>query len=173
MRMTISDQLLVDLLVNKDRQRFEFLYDTYSPCVHGSILDLLEEKELAVYILKKAFMSAYYTINRYKYRRKHFTWLRHIALRLWLEKVKAIETWPSALQLQEVAGGLWCILQGMTLSQREVIRLMYDEGYTKTKVAQHLGFPIERIDDLLQTGLRQLQDYINKCCWDECYKTAC
>jgi DNA-directed RNA polymerase specialized sigma24 family protein len=166
MRMTISDQLLVDLLVNKDRQRFEFLYDTYSPCVHGSVLELVEEKDMAVYVLKKALGSAYYTIHHYKkHRRKLFTWLLHIAVRLWLDKVKAIETWPSADQLQEASGGLWCVLQGMAEAPREVIRLTYDEGCSKIMAAQKLGIPVERIDDLLQTGLRQLQDYMNKCYW--------
>lgn len=39
--LRVSDQLLVDLLVKKDRSAFEFLQETYSLSLHGSIIELM------------------------------------------------------------------------------------------------------------------------------------
>jgi DNA-directed RNA polymerase specialized sigma24 family protein len=89
------------------------------------------------------------------------------------EKVDTIEQLPSAFQLQEASNGVWCILQRMAPGPREVIHLTYNEGCSKRKVSQRLGIPLDRIDDLLQAGMRQLQDYINNCHWDDGFKKAC
>ncbi|OQP67250.1 hypothetical protein A3860_02500 [Niastella vici] len=162
----ISDQLLVDLLVKKDRSAFTFLQDTYSPSLHGPLIELLRDKDIAADVLQKAFIAAYFTISDRKRRgQKLYTWMLNIALRHAIETVSVIEKWPTASQLQTASGGINALLNRMDAGPREVIRLIYDRGYSKAKAASRLKLPIYRIDELLQTGLQELQQYLNAYQW--------
>ena len=164
--LEIPDQLLVDLLVKKDRSAFEFLQDTYSPSLHGHLIDLVRDKDIAAEVLQKAFITAYFTISDRKMRgQKLYTWMLNIALRLAFETVRVIEKWPTASQLQTVSGGITAVLNSMDTGPRETIRLIYDKGYSKAKAASLLKLPIYRVDEMLQTGLQQLQQYLNAYQW--------
>jgi DNA-directed RNA polymerase specialized sigma24 family protein len=170
MKRQISDQLLVDLLVKKDRSAFEFLYDTYSPSLHGSLINLMADKAIAENVLKKAFVSAYFTISDCKGRKgKLFTWMHHFALRHVFEMMRVMEKWPTASQLREASYDLRCVLDTMDAGPRQVVQLMYDKGYSKAKVASFLNLSIYKVDELLQTGLQQLQQYLNECKWEPKY----
>src|SRR5690349_11133027 len=108
----IADQLLMDLLLKKDRQAFEFLYDTYSPALHGSIIDIIANKDMAASILQKAFISAYFTISSFKKRKyKLHTWMLHIASRISIETIREMDQWPTATQLQAVSVGINSLLK--------------------------------------------------------------
>jgi RNA polymerase sigma-70 factor (ECF subfamily) len=158
----IADQLLIDLLLKKDRQAFEFLYDTYSPALHGSIIDIVASKELAADVLQKAFVMAYNTISDYDHRKQRlFTWMLHISRRIALEILHSINRWPKASELIEISGGMRSLLCKMSPGQKRVIELMYYKGLSKTQVAQLMNISIETTDELLQTGLYQLEAYIS------------
>ncbi|THU41872.1 hypothetical protein FAM09_07165 [Niastella caeni] len=164
--LRISDQLMVDLLVNKDRSAFAFLHDTYSPSLHGSIIELMADKDIAENVLRKALAAAYFTISQHKRgKQKIYTWLMHVALRLVLEPVQALHRWPTASQLQETSCTLCSILNAMEPVSRAVIRLIYDEGYSKAQVGCLLNLPVYRVEELLETGLQRLQQYLNDCDW--------
>jgi RNA polymerase sigma-70 factor (ECF subfamily) len=161
----IADQLLIDLLLKKDRQAFEFLYDTYSPALHGSVIDIVAGKELASDVLQKAFITAYFTISSFKKGKyKLYTWMLHIASRISIETLRAIDQWPTASQLQEVSGGISTLLNKMETGPQTVIRLIYFKGHSRAEVARMLDLPIQMVEVLLQKGLEQLQQYINNNC---------
>lgn len=154
---SLNDQLLIDLLIRRDPQAFELLYDTYSPSLHGSIIEIVANKEIAVKILQEAFLTAWETINSYdKDKQKLFTWMLHIARRISIQMLRSINAWPSASQLAEIAGGLRSLLKDMNASHRQVIELMYYKGYTKNKVAETLHISIDTVNILLYQGLVQL-----------------
>lgn len=167
MKGRISDQLLVDLLVKKDKDAFAFLQDSYSPSLHGSIIDLMADKDIAEAVLKKAFASAYFTISQHKRRgQKLYAWLQHFGLRLVLEPLRAMDQWPTPGQLQDASNALYSLLNAMDPVSRAVIQCIYDKGYSKAQVACLLNLPVYRVDELLQSGLQRLQHYINNCHWE-------
>jgi len=173
-KLPINEQLLIDLLYTSNRQAFAFLHETYSPVLHGHLIDLIEDKDIAAKVLQKAFVAAYFTISDCKRRRqKLYTWMLHITLRLVIQTAQVIESWPTASQLQALSGGMSSVLDTMDVGPREVIRLIYDKGYSKAKAASLLKLPIYRIDEMLQTGLQQLQQYVNNCNEHELIKTQC
>lgn len=158
----IADQLLIDLLLKKDRQAFEFLYNTYSPALHGSIIDIVASKELASDVLQKAFITAHDTIRRYDQRKQQlFTWMLHISMRITIEILHSINRWPHASELIEISGAIRALLCKMSPGQKRVIELMYYQGLSKSQIAQIMNISIETTDELLQNGLLQLEAYIS------------
>jgi RNA polymerase sigma-70 factor (ECF subfamily) len=152
--------------VNKDRSVFEFLYDSYSPPLHGSIIDLMADKEIAANVLQKAFVSAYFTISDHKRpKQKLYVWMLHIALRLTIQTLQVMEKWPTASQLEKVSGDICSILSAMDTGPRVVISLIYDKGLSKHQVAKRLRIPMETVDEWLAAGMRQLQGYLNNYEW--------
>jgi RNA polymerase sigma-70 factor (ECF subfamily) len=163
---SISDQLLVDLLVNKDRSAFEFLQETYSSALHGDLIDLMADKDIAEQVLKKAFVAAYFTITCCKGRKgKLYTWMLHMTLRMVFETMRVIEEWPTANQLQEASASMCAVLDAMDAPSRKIIHLIYCKGYSKAKVAKRLHVRIDTVEALLQTGLKQLQQSMNNYHW--------
>ena len=158
----IADQLLIDLLLKKDRQAFEFLYNTYSPALHGSVIDIVAGKELASDVLQKAFITACNTILQYDVRKQRlFTWMLHISGRIAMEMLQSINRWPRASELIEISCGIRALLGKMSPGQKRVIELMYYQGLSKAQVAQILNISVETTDELLRNGLLQLEAYIS------------
>jgi RNA polymerase sigma-70 factor (ECF subfamily) len=154
---TFDDQLLIDLLIKRDIKAFKLLYDTYSPSLHGSIIDIVAQKDLAAQILEQAFFTAWETINSYdQHKEKLFTWMLHIARRISIQTLRAINSWPSAEQLCDVAGNMRAVLKTMNRSHRQVIELMYYKGLSKNQVAEILNIPVDTVTVLLQQGMAQL-----------------
>jgi RNA polymerase sigma-70 factor (ECF subfamily) len=154
---SINDQLLIDLLIRRDTQAFKLLYDTYSPSLHGSIIDIVANKELAAQILERAFFTAWETINSYDQSKQNlFTWMLHIARRISIETLRSINAWPSASQLEKIAGGLRTILKDMDSGQRRVIELMYYQGFSKSQVAETLHISLDTVNNLFNQGMAQL-----------------
>lgn len=154
---TFDDQLLIDLLIKRDVQAFKLLYETYSPALHGSIIDIVANKDLAAQILEQAFFTAWETIKGYDRRKeKLFTWMLHIARRISIQTLRAINSWPSADQLSGIAGNMRAVLQTMAPGHRQVIELMYYKGLTKKQVAETLNIPVDAVNILLHQGMAQL-----------------
>jgi RNA polymerase sigma factor (sigma-70 family) len=157
-----NDQLLIDLLIRRDNKAFQLLYDTYSPSLHGSIIDIVANKELAAQILQQAFLTAWETINSYDQSRHNlFTWMLHIARRTSIETLRSINAWPSAEQLAVISGGMRSILKEMEPGHRQVIDLMYYKGFTKKQVADSLNISIDMVSTLLHQGMVQLYQRLN------------
>lgn len=166
-KLYIDEQLFIDLLFECNRHAFAFLHDTYSPALHGSFLDIIEEdKELAAKMLEEIFVRAWGNVNACGSRNsKLFIWMLHIARRLTIAAIQQLGAWPRASKLEEISRGLRFILLHMDKGQRWVIELTYYKGYSKAHIARILNVSADTVENLLQTGLRQLQDYLNSRYW--------
>lgn len=163
----LNEQLLIDILYARNKRAFSFLHDTYSPSLHGSIIDLMADKDIAEDVLKKAFVAAYFTIAQCKGRKgKLYAWLSHVTLRMVFEIMRVMQEWPTASQLQEASCILCSVLNRMDAPSREIIRLIYYKGYSKSQVAKRLHIRVDIVDALLQTGLKRLQQYLNEYHWE-------
>lgn len=53
----LSNTELIQLLKQRDKNALSYLYDTYAPSLHGVIVKLVKDKDLAGEVLKKAFIK--------------------------------------------------------------------------------------------------------------------
>lgn len=163
-KFLIDDQLLIDLLLEKNKHAFKFLYDTYSPALHGSIIEIVANKDLAFTVLEEVFITAWNEIGNYnKKNQSIFIWLLHIARRISQQALRSIGSWPDASQLAEVSWQLRKVLQRMEKGPKSVIELTYYQGLSKPQVAQIMNVPLQTVEQLLQVGFQQLRQYLNNC----------
>ncbi|OQP60364.1 hypothetical protein A3860_33840 [Niastella vici] len=164
-KLHINEQLLVDLLYANNRQAFSFVYDTFSPALHGSLIDLIEtDKERAVHVMEDAFTAVGQALQSYdEGQQKLFTWLLHMMHQLAIVALRQLNKCPQADELERLSIGLRQKLLTMNRGQRCVIELIYYKGYSKTRISQALHISVEKVDQLLQAGLQHLKQYINYC----------
>ncbi|AEW02357.1 hypothetical protein A4D02_36065 [Niastella koreensis] len=162
-KLHINEQLLIDLLCANNCKAFEFVHDTFSPALHGSLIDLVEtDKENASHILEDGFSAVWQIVHQsYDQRQQQlFSWLLHMMHQLAMVALKQLNRWPSADELERLSLCLRRKLSTMNVSQRHVIELMYDQGYCKARIASALNIPIETVDHLLKSGFRELKAYL-------------
>lgn len=166
-KLHVNEQLLIDILYTSDKRSFSFLHDTFSPALHGSLLDLVEtDKESANRVLDEAFAAVLHILQAYDNRKqKFFIWLLHMAQRITFTALQQFSTWPQAADLETMSIFLRQKLLTLNRGQRCVIDLLYDKGYSKSRIAATLNISVEMVDQLLQSGLQQLQRYLNGCQW--------
>jgi RNA polymerase sigma-70 factor (ECF subfamily) len=158
-KLHVNEQLLIDILYTSDKRAFSFLHDTFSPALHGSLLDLVEtDKESAGQMLDDAFSFAGRILQAYDQKKQRLLlWILHMARRITFTALQQFNTWPQAEELERISIGLRQKLLTMNRGQRCVIELMYYKGYTKARVADTLHISVEMVNKLLQSGLDQLR----------------
>lgn len=158
-KLHINEQLLVDLLYANNRQAFSFVHDTFSPDLHGSIVDLIEsDKKRVGAALEDAFSAVWQALQSYDERQqKMFAWLLHMMQQLTIVALRQLNRWPQADELKRMSIGLHRKLSTMNRKQRRVIELTYNEGYSKAQIAEAMDISVETVETLLQSGLSQLR----------------
>lgn len=158
-KLYINEQLLIDLLYANNRQAFSFVHDTFSPDLHGSLIDLIETDKACIgAVLENGFASVWQALQSCDERQqKLFAWLLHMMQQLAIVALQQLNRCPSADKLECISIGLHQSLLAMHQTQRRVIELTYNEGYTRTQVAEALAIPVETVDKLLRSGLNQLR----------------
>ncbi len=61
----LSNLELIQLLKQRDKNVFNYLYDTYAPSLYGVILKLVKNNELADEILEKVFIEIWNTCTTF------------------------------------------------------------------------------------------------------------
>jgi RNA polymerase sigma-70 factor (ECF subfamily) len=155
-----NNELLIKLLHEHDPKTYELLYDTYCAALHGNILELIANRELAERILLKAFQTAFKTIRTFDSSKSSlYVWLLHIAMRHCHALMRALKSWPSPEQVSEASGMMVTILRDMPDGPRQAIELMYFRGYSRRQVAEVLQVSTDTVKLLLDQGLQQLHVY--------------
>jgi RNA polymerase sigma-70 factor (ECF subfamily) len=167
-KLHINEQLLIDVLYANNRQAFSFVYDTFSPVLHGSIIDLIEtDKECASHVLEDGFSIIWEALQYYDERQqKLFAWLLHMMHQLATVALRQLNRWPATEVLERLSIGLRQKLLTMNPEQRRIIELIYEKGYSKARISQALHISVEIVDQLLQAGLQHLKQYIKTCSLD-------
>ena len=166
-KLHVNEQLLIDVMYASDRRTFSFLHDTFSPALHGNLIDFVEtDRESAGRMLEDAFSAVWQVLQSCDKRQQRlFAWLLHMLRRLTIKAMQQFSTWPKAEELERISIGLHRKLLTLNRGQRCVIELLYNEGYSKSRVADTLNIPVEIVDNLLQSGLQQLQKHLSHCQW--------
>lgn len=162
-KLYINEQLLIDVLYANNRQALSFVYDTFSPALHGSILDLIEiDKECAGHVLEDGFSTVWEALQSCdEHQQKLFAWLLHMMHQLATVALRQLNRWPPAEELERLSICLHQKLLTLNREQRCVIELMYEKGYSRARISRALNISVEKVEQLLQAGLQNLKQYLN------------
>jgi RNA polymerase sigma-70 factor (ECF subfamily) len=170
------EEELVASLKQRNREAVGTLYDRYASPLYGVILRIIRSEELAEDLLQETFVRVWRNIDSYdRSKGRLFTWLINIARNLALDTIKS-RSFRDAQQNQEIDNivnvidarenasynpehiGLRELLDRLTPEHREVVELIYFEGYTHTEAAEQLSLPL----GTLKTRLRAAINFFRK-----------
>jgi len=166
---------LIKGLIAGQQDAFVHLYDHYSPMLYGIILRIVPESDEAENLLQDCFVKIFKHINSFDPERGSFsTWLINIARNTALDyrrsshfkhKLQNQNTdhlvsqerepvWsshnPETIGLKELVGQL-------SPEQRQIIDLLYFEGYTQQEVSDQFSIPLGTVKTRTRSALAALR----------------
>lgn len=133
----------------------KLLIDLHYAAVHGYLLGLTEDLEVAADLTQQTFVKAWAALRTYRGEAALRTWLCRIALREYLQWLRArhdgasLESCvgiadPRAARASEAAE-LRAILRHLPESEQEVFILHHLEGYRCEEIAAALGLSVSNV----------------------------
>lgn len=173
-RSTMSEQeLIIQLKMNK-REAFEYLYDHYSSPLYGIVLKILKDEDKAADSLQDTFVKIWKNIAAYNREKGTlFTWILNIARNTAIDKlrgevktsevvkwdqVKDSELTPTAVfDPSPATMDLRAIVAGMLPERRQLIEMVYFEGYTQEEASVRLQLPLGTVKSRIRRALQELR----------------
>jgi RNA polymerase sigma factor (sigma-70 family) len=175
----ISEEDLVTLLRVQDRRAVSVLYDKYSAALFGVILRIVKEEEVAEDVLQEAFLKIWSTFGSYDAAKgRLFTWMMNVTKNLAIDKIRSKQYRVNSKMLEIDQGaarhiphqggfrpehiGLKEVLNHLSEDQRQIIDLMYFEGFTQTEIAEEYNIPLGTVKTRARSAIKQLSKYLKE-----------
>ena len=171
-----SEPELVQLLQQRNRSIFSYLYDNYSGALYSVILNVVNEEELANDVLQEVFVKIWKQIDSYDSSKgRLFTWMLNIARNASIDMVRS-KGFQNSRQNRELSEdvysavgtsetktdqiGLRKLVYSLKQEYRVLVELSYFQGYTQDEIAKMLNIPLGTVKTRLRTALIQLREII-------------
>lgn len=171
-----SEPELIQLLRQKSRHVFSYLYDNYSGALLSIIRNIVNEEELANDVLQEVFVKIWKQIDSYDSNKgRLFTWMLNIARNASIDTIRS-KSFQNSRQNRELtedvysAGGtsetrtdqigLRKLVHNLKEEYRVLVELSYFQGYTQDEIAKMLNMPLGTVKTRLRTALIQLREII-------------
>ncbi|MEO1257435.1 MAG: sigma-70 family RNA polymerase sigma factor [Bacteroidota bacterium] len=168
----ISDEEIVALLKNKDRQGISMLYTNYSRLLFGVILRIVKQQDLSENVLQDVFLKVWQNIHQYHPSKGRFpAWVMNIARNSAIDLVRskgyrknnstaAVEPameqqFSSEINVDHI--GLRDLVQKLDPKHRRLIELLYFEGYTQAEVSEELAVPLGTVKSRVRKAFSDLR----------------
>lgn len=176
--ISLTEDELVSRLFKKDQAAFSYLYDNYAAALNGVIYRIVQDEESAEDVLQETFLKIWNNFNQYdKTKGKLFTWIVNIARNLAIDftRSKGFKNQQKNLDVDKIVGyidsrkstafnpdqiGLKTMLDKLKPEQRQILDLVYFNGYTQSEVAEELNIPLGTVKTRIRMALIQLRTII-------------
>lgn len=174
--LPIPEDELITALKDRSQRAYSVLYDTYAPSLLGVINRIVKDTNKAEDLLQETFVTVWSTIDSYNANRERlFIWLLNIARSTALNFLRTQQSPPSTYskplpdtvvypeQKSTIRPGSIdsenqrTNIIGLDPNLRQMIDLIYFEGYTQQKVADNLNMPLGMVKTSTRTALQQLK----------------
>lgn len=172
----VSESLLLDKLIRRDQQAFQWLYDQYSAALYGVVLRIVRDDEQAQDLLQDIFVKIWKNLDAYDATKgRLFTWMLNVARNTAIDALRARKTQPNNairtdednvhivdrqhnteqpnpehIGVQEVVGRL-------RPDRKQLIDLVYFGGYTHEEAAEELNLPLGTVKTRIRAALQELK----------------
>jgi RNA polymerase sigma factor (sigma-70 family) len=179
MNIEIVDTELINLITSKDPSALEQLYDKYERPVYSFAYRMVNDEMMAEEVVQEVFLRIWNSAERYdaKYG-KLTTWMftltRNIAIDL-LRKKRSRMPEPFApeeqlnimpdvsqnteaeVELKWIGEQVKSALDDLNPDQKQVVELIYYEGFTQQEVADKYSIPLGTVKSRVRLALKQLK----------------
>lgn len=175
-RISIAEEELVSLLKNKDQRGFNVLYNNYSGALFGVINKIVQSDDDANDLLQDTFLKIWRNIDNYDSSKGSiFTWMMNIARNLSIDKIRSADFRDSSQNismeqnviyqvdnehqtLMDVDSiGLRKVVDNLKPEYRQLIELVYYQGYTQAEVSEEYGIPLGTVKTRIKAAVGSLR----------------
>ena len=175
-RISIAEEELVSLLKNKDQKGFNILYNNYSGALFGVINKIIQSDDDANDLLQDTFLKIWRNIDNYDPSKGSiFTWMMNIARNLSIDRVRSADFRDSSQNIsmeqniiyqvdsehQAVMDvdsiGLRKVVDNLKPEYRQLIELVYYQGYTQAEVSEEYGIPLGTVKTRIKAAVGSLR----------------
>lgn len=176
----LSDEFLIDLIVQREEAALGELYDRYAALVYAIALRITGDRQTAEEVMQDVFQNIWQTAGGFRRQAGLVVhWLigisRHRAidaLRSKRERARRREVTgvdvgtllpagvESVLEQRILRETVRAALADLPPAQRQAIEMAYYGGLTQSEIAEQLGEPLGTIKTRLRLGLLKLRDVL-------------
>ncbi|WP_229254882.1 RNA polymerase sigma factor [Dyadobacter linearis] len=168
------EQDLVVLLKNNNRLAFEYLYDNYASGLYGIICKMVRDDDVASDVLQEAFIKIWKNISYYDHQKGSlFTWMLNITRHTAIDHIRAARKFANNIQWaavdekdlsntaisfpKPVEIGLETLVETLPPERKQLIELVYFQGYTHQEASEHLCLPLGTVKSRIRSALTDLK----------------
>ncbi|WP_239021037.1 RNA polymerase sigma factor [Pontibacter arcticus] len=169
---SISEEELVARLRAQDSTVVSILYDMYSATLFGVVLQIVKVEEVAEDVLQEAFVKIWNSFHGYDASKgRLFTWMINICRNQAIDKIRSKQHRVS-LKTQEIPDsprmefgssgfkpdhiGIREITEQLSPEQKQIIDLMYFEGFTQSEIADEYNIPLGTVKTRARSAIKSL-----------------
>lgn len=171
----IKEKRLIQMLKDRDKQSMSLLYDQYSAALFGVALRIVKSEALAEDVLQDAFLKIWKSGASYDSKRGTlFTWMLNITRNTAIDKtrsqhfrasgkIQSLDTFVNGSErgsTEEVPIehiGVRDEVKKLDEKYRQIIDLVYFNGYTQQEISDELGIPLGTVKTRVKIALRELR----------------
>jgi RNA polymerase sigma factor (sigma-70 family) len=173
------DEELVTLLKSNNKAAYEYLYNQYAPALYGIIRKIIKDNSKAEDVMQDSFIKIWKFMDRYDANKGTlFTWMLSITRRTALDRLKAdrrfemnrscdtihgneLEVNPVFISLPTI--DLKSIVEKLLPERKQLIELVYYEGYTHEQASEHLCIPLGTVKSRIRKAIQELRQTFDVC----------
>ena len=173
--MKVAEKNIVELLHQNDKQVMAIIYDQYSAALYGVVLRIVQTEAIAQDVMQDAFVKIWKNGSTYNSSKGTlFTWMLNITRNTAIDKIRSkhfrkgekIQTLDHHVYNQESRShginpdevGVKELLNNLEDKYKEIVDLIYFNGYTQQEVSEHLNLPLGTVKSRLRIALRELRN---------------
>jgi len=173
--MKVAEKNIVKMLHQNDKQVMAIIYDQYAPALYGVVLRIVKTEAAAEDVMQDAFVKIWKNGTKYNSSKGTlFTWMLNITRNTAIDKIRSAgyrkneriqtidhhvynqESTSNAINPDEI--GVRELLNNLDDKYREVVDLIYFNGFTQQEVSEHLNIPLGTVKTRLRIALRELRE---------------
>lgn len=170
----ISETQLIVLLKAHNKVALNSLYDNYAPALYGVIMRITQSKHHSENILQDTFIKIWKNIESYDSTKgRFFTWMLNIARNSAIDFVRSKayrknsktdsidnqvytpENLSTETNVQTI--GLRKIVEKLDPSLKQIVDLMYFQGYTQREISDQYDIPLGTVKSRIRIAIRELR----------------
>lgn len=173
---TYTEEELLQLLKQQNRQAFNYLYRQYSGALYGVILKVIADEQTAQDVLQDVFVKIWHNVAQYDSGRgRLYTWMLNIARNAAIDKLRSkgeimkgkIQTGENIVNNLEQnikteqptdTIGLRRMVDKLKPEYATIVELAYFNGYTTEEISKTLGIPSGTVKTRMRSAMGQLRE---------------
>ncbi len=172
-----SEEEMIAFLSDGSEQAFQIVYDAYAPTLYGIVLKIVRQNEIAEDLIQEAFVRIWQRADRFdRAKGSLFTWMLNIARNHSIDYIRSkyarnqsstehnfvsIEE-EQYMELSVDTIGLLEQLDTLPPDYRQLIDLLYFQGYTQKEVSEELKIPLGTIKTRVRAAFVYLRELLKE-----------